>query len=86
MCNGQVATSVVDTCDAPLITNIFANFGILMKWVLIGLLGARAKMIHEKTFSQKSRDTVPLILAMTIANLFSRLTLVFTFLYTALPS
>jgi hypothetical protein len=36
--------------------------------VLIGLSGARAKMINEKIFWKKSRDSVPFVY--TIPNLF----------------
>ncbi len=35
---------------------------IFNKTVLMGYSGARGKLIHEKTRSKKSRDTVPLIL------------------------
>jgi hypothetical protein len=40
MCNGQVATNVVDTCGAPLITNILRKF--------LNINEGRAKLIHEK--------------------------------------
>jgi hypothetical protein len=57
---GKFATGVVDTGDASLLANISANFRKKFETVLMGYSGAGGKLIHEKTRSKKSRDTVPL--------------------------
>jgi hypothetical protein len=51
--SGKFATSVVDTGGAPSLAKIVT--------VLTGYSGAGGKLIHEKTRSKRSRDTVPLI-------------------------
>jgi hypothetical protein len=56
---GKFATGVVDTGGAPLLTNISATFEKIRNG-LNGILWGWGKLIHEKTRSKKSRDTVPL--------------------------
>ncbi len=52
--------TVNDTGGAPWALNITANFRKNLETALIVYSGARGKLIHEKTRSRKSRDTVPL--------------------------
>ncbi len=56
----KFATGVFDTGGASLLANISANFRKKSETVLMGYSGAGGKLIHEKTRSKKSRDTVPL--------------------------
>jgi hypothetical protein len=57
----KFAAGVVDTGGAPFLANISANFRKKFETVLMGYSGAGGKLIHEKTISKKSYDTVPLI-------------------------
>jgi hypothetical protein len=58
---GKFATSVIDTGGAPWLANIFREkFSNKFKMILVLFSGAWWKMIHEKIWSKKSRDTVPL--------------------------
>ncbi len=56
----KFATGVVDTGGAPWLVNISANFRKNSKRSKCNTLGLGGKLIHEKTRSKKSRDTVPL--------------------------
>jgi hypothetical protein len=57
---GRFATSVVDTCGAPLLVNISANFQKNLKRSYWDTLGLGGNWFKKKTRSKKSRDTVPL--------------------------
>jgi hypothetical protein len=50
---------VVDTGGAPWLPNISVNFRKIWN-ALNGILWAGGKLIHKKTRSKKSRDTIPL--------------------------
>ncbi len=52
--------TVNDTGGAPWALNISAKFRKNLETALIVYSRARGKLIHEKTRSRKSRDTVPL--------------------------
>jgi hypothetical protein len=58
---GKFATSVVYTSGAPWLVNISTIFWKKFEMTPMLFSGAWEKMIHEKTKSKKSRDTVPLI-------------------------
>jgi hypothetical protein len=55
------ATGVIDTGGAPWLANISANGKKKFVMTLTLFSGAWGKVIHEKTCSKKSCDTVPLI-------------------------
>ncbi len=65
------ATGVSDTGGQPWAANISATFGKKFEKVLMGHSGAGGKLIHKKTRSKKSRDTVPLILVFQDLNFFT---------------
>ncbi len=56
----QLVAGVIDSSDAPRAANIFANFRKTRNGAILESSEARRKMLHEKTFGKKSRDTVPL--------------------------
>jgi hypothetical protein len=56
----KFATYVVDTGGAPCVCcEYLREFSNKFKTVLMGYSGAGGKLIHEKTRSRKSHDTVP---------------------------
>jgi hypothetical protein len=64
---GKFATGVVDTCGAPWLANISANFRNNSKRSKCDTLGLGGNWFMKKTGSKKSRDTVPLSCASTWA-------------------
>ncbi len=58
--SGKFAASVVDTGGASWLPNISAKCWKKFEITNILFLGAWGKMIHEKIWSKKSCDTVPL--------------------------
>ncbi len=54
------ATGVVDTCGAPWLANSCANFRKNWKWPYCYFQGLGQRWFMKKTWSKKSRDTVPL--------------------------
>jgi hypothetical protein len=56
----KFAAGVIDTVGAHWLANLSADFWKNLKRPLVLFSGAWGKMIHEKTWSKKSRDTVPL--------------------------
>jgi hypothetical protein len=57
---GKFATGVVDTGGAPWLANISANFRKNSKWSYCYYQGLGGRWFMKKTWSKKSRDTVPL--------------------------
>ena len=55
----KFAAGVVDTGGQPLAANISANYRKKFETALMVYSRAWGKLIHEKTRSKKSRDTVP---------------------------
>ncbi len=62
-CRCKFAAGVVDTGGAPCLANISANVRKKFEMTLTLLSEAGGKMIHEKNQKQKSRDTVPKMVA-----------------------
>ncbi len=56
----QFATGVIDTGGAPWLANISASFRKNSKWSLCYYQGLGGRWSMKKTWSKKSRDTVPL--------------------------
>jgi hypothetical protein len=56
----KFATGVVDTCGAPWLANISANFRKNLKWSLCYYQRLGGRWFMKKTWSKKSCDTVPL--------------------------
>jgi hypothetical protein len=58
---GEFATGINNTSETGgKICEYFREFSKKFEMVLMGYSGAGGKLIHEKTRSKKSRDTVPL--------------------------
>jgi hypothetical protein len=57
---GKFATGVVDTGGAPWLANISENFWKNSKWSYCCYQGLGGRWFMKKTWSKKSRDTVPL--------------------------
>ncbi len=57
---GKFATGVTDTGGAPWLANISKNFRKNLKWPLCYFQGLGGRLFMKKTWSKKSRDTVPL--------------------------
>jgi hypothetical protein len=58
--SGKFATSVVYTGGAPSLANISTNFWKNLKWPQCYYRGLGGRWFMKKTWSKKSRDTVPL--------------------------
>ncbi len=57
---GKFATGVNDTGGVPWLANISANFWKNLKWPKCYFQGVGGRWFMKKTWSKKSRDTVPL--------------------------
>ncbi len=66
---GKFPAGVVDT-GGNLTCEYLRKFSKEFETVLMGYSGAGGKLIHKKTRSKKSRDTIPLIHSAHVANKF----------------